>query len=118
MQLSEVRTHRNTHLWNTERKQMIHPVEVEARSNYKIWIKFEDGIEGEVDLSGFVERGGLFKEWEDRSFFESVWIPEDNVVKWGNSEFHELCGDSIYMNLTGISFDEYSQRVNQRLVHA
>ena len=97
---------------------MIKPIQVEARKNYRIWIQFEDGVEGEVDLSNIVERGGLFKEWEDRSFFESVWIPEDDVVKWGDSDFHELCGDSLYMKITGISFDEYSQRVDQHLVNA
>ena len=97
---------------------MINPIQVEARKDYKIWIKFEDGVEGEVDLSSYVERGGLFKKWEDRSFFESVWIPERNLVKWGDSDFHEICGDSLYMTITGISFDEYSQRVNQNLIHA
>ena len=97
---------------------MIKPIQVEARKNYRIWIQFEDGVEGEVDLSNMVERGGLFKEWEDRSFFESVWIPEDDVVKWGDSDFHELCGDSLYMKITGVSLDEYSQRVDQHLVNA
>ena len=97
---------------------MIKPIQVEARKDYRIWIKFEDGVEGEVNLSGYVARGGLFKKWEDRGFFESVWLPGGNVVKWGDSDFHELCGDSLYMKITGISFDEYSRRVNQNLIHA
>ncbi len=97
---------------------MIKLTQVEARNNHKIWLKFEDGVEGEVDLSNLVARGGLFKRWEDRAFFESVRITEDDVVKWGDSDFHELCGDSLYMEITGISFDEYSERVNQNLIHA
>ena len=97
---------------------MIKPTKVEARDAYKIWLKFEDGVEGEVDLSDFVARGGLFKKWEDRTFFESVWLSEDDGIKWGDSDFHELCGDSLYMKITGISFDEYSKRVNQHLIHA
>ncbi len=97
---------------------MIKPIQVEARTNFRIWIQFEDGVEGEVDLSKMIERGGLFKKWEDRNFFESIWIPEDNVVKWGESDCHELCGDSLYMRITGSSFDEYSQRVKQNLIHA
>ena len=96
---------------------MIKPVQVEARKIHSIWIKFEDGVESEVDLSSMIERGGLFKKWEDSNFFENVSIPEDNVVKWGESDFHELCGDSLYMRITGISFDEYSQRVKQHLIH-
>lgn len=97
---------------------MIKPIQVEARRDFRVWIQFEDGVEGEVDLSELIERGGLFKKWENRSFFENVWITEDDVVKWGNSDFHELCGDSLYMRITGISFDEYSQRVKQNLIHS
>ena len=36
----------------------------------------------------------------------------------GDSDFHELCGASLYMRITGISFDEYSQRVKQNLIHS
>ena len=97
---------------------MINLVEVLPSTDYKIWVKFEDGVEGEVDLSGFIARGGLFKKWQDRTFFESAWIPEGGVVRWGDSEFHELCADSLYMTVTGITFDEYAERVSQRLVHA
>ena len=96
---------------------MIKPVKVEARDGYTIWVEFEDGVQGEVDLSGFVARGGLFKEWKDREFFERVAVTDD-TVRWGDSDFHELCGDSLYMKITGVSFDEYSERIEQNLIHA
>ena len=96
---------------------MIKPVKVEARDGYTIWVEFEDGVQGEVDLSGFVARGGLFKEWEDPEFFERVAVTDD-TVRWGDSDFHELCGDSLYMKITGVSFDEYSERIEQNLIHA
>ncbi|PYQ57468.1 MAG: DUF2442 domain-containing protein, partial [Acidobacteria bacterium] len=32
-------------------------VEVEALSDYRIWIRFDDGIAGEVDLSHLAGRG-------------------------------------------------------------
>ena len=50
---------------------MIKPVDVAALDGYKIWIKFEDGAEGKLDLSRHAGRG-VFKAWENRAFFESV----------------------------------------------
>ncbi len=97
---------------------MIKPVQVEARKDYRIWVKFEDGVEGKVDLSNLIERGGLFKEWEDRGFFEKVRVADHDVIKWGNSDFHELCADSLYLTITGISADEYPERAKQNLIHA
>ena len=97
---------------------MIRLVDVKALNDHVIRVKFEDGVEGEVDLSGFIARGGLFKEWENRTFFDSVLISDDNTVKWGDSDFHELCGDSLYMKVTGISIEEYSRRADSSLIHA
>lgn len=97
---------------------MFRLVDVKALNDHVIWVKFEDGVEGEVDLSGFIARGGLFKEWGNRTFFDSVLISDDNTVKWGDSDFHELCGDSLYMKVTGISIEEYSKRSNTNLIHA
>ena len=48
---------------------MIKPIQVKALERYRIWVRFEDGIEGEFDLKGFlsawqslrqVERLGVF----------------------------------------------------------
>ncbi len=39
-------------------------VAVEARSNFKLWVRFADGVEGEVDLSDVAGRG-VFSRWTD-----------------------------------------------------
>jgi hypothetical protein len=55
----------------------------EARPNYVLWVRFDDGIEGEVDLSNLVGQG-VFKAWESPSFWKSVKIdPESETVAWG-----------------------------------
>ena len=41
------------------------PVAVEARGGLRIWIRFQDGEEGEIDLSDLAGMG-VFKAWEDR----------------------------------------------------
>ena len=38
---------------------MIKPVWVKALEGYCIWVKFSDGVEGEVDLSSLRKRGAF-----------------------------------------------------------
>jgi hypothetical protein len=59
-------------------------VACEARSNYILWIRFDDGIEGEVDLSDLVGQG-VFQAWESQEFWLAVKIdPESETVCWGD----------------------------------
>lgn len=54
-----------------------------ALPNYQVWIRFEDGLEGIVDLSHLVGRG-VFAAWESVAFFEQVRIdPKTDTLSWG-----------------------------------
>ena len=77
---------------------MTRPTAVEPRMGYRIWIRYSDGVEGEVDLSHLAGRG-VFKAWNDRSCFEGVRITEYDAIAW--SEELELCPDALYMKVTG-----------------
>ncbi|MBI5274537.1 MAG: DUF2442 domain-containing protein [Chlamydiales bacterium] len=58
-------------------------VACEAKPNYILWVRFDDGIEGEVNLSNLVGQG-VFKAWESPDFWQSVKIdPESETVSWG-----------------------------------
>lgn len=71
-------------------------VAAEPRDGLKIWVSFDDGETGEVDLSHFRQKGGMFRAWDDRWFFESVRVdPESGFVAWGDG-FIDLCPDSLY----------------------
>ena len=55
----------------------------EARPNYILWVRFEDGVEGEVDLANLVGHG-VFQAWESLEFWQSVRVdPESETVAWG-----------------------------------
>ena len=41
-----------------------HIVAVEGRPNYKLWVRFVDGVEGEADLSDIAGRG-VFIRWSE-----------------------------------------------------
>lgn len=69
-------------------------VKVKVLGDYKLWIKFSDGVEGVVDLSKLVGKG-IFKQWEDKRFFESVEInPQTGTLTWGKEI--DICSDTLY----------------------
>ena len=82
---------------------MIRPTEVEPRAGYRIWLRYSDGVSGDVDLSHVAGRG-VFKAWKDRAFFEAVHLSEAGALVWG--EEIDLCPDALYMQLTGKSVDD------------
>jgi len=84
-------------------KPIIHifePLEVKALANYRIWIRYADGSEGEVDLSHLAGKG-IFELWEDDKKWKNVRIADAGAIRW--SEEIELCPDATYMTLTGNS---------------
>ncbi len=85
------------------------PIAVEARDGYRIWLRYADGVEGEVDLSHLVEKG-VFKAWRDRAFFERVQIGGGNAISW-NDEL-DICPDSLYQRLTGKLLEEVAEAKN------
>ena len=71
---------------------------VAPREGYRIWLHYEDGVEGEVDLSHLAE-AEAFKRWQDRRFFETVGLGPGGAVEWDKDV--ALCGDALYLKLTG-----------------
>ena len=75
-------------------------VEVEPRAGFCIWLRYEDGVEGEIDLSDVAGKG-VFAAWLDRDFFEDVRIGELGEIAWRNEI--DLCPDALYLEVTGKS---------------
>ncbi len=83
--------------------EQLHPVAIEIRPDYRLWVRFDDGVEGEIDLSQRVGRG-VFKIWNDMSAFESASISPHRTIRW--SEDVELCADAVYLEITGRTPEE------------
>ena len=79
------------------------PIEIKPLDGYKIWLRYEDGVEGEVDLSDVAGKG-VFAAWNDRAFFESARLDEYGDIAWGDEI--GLCQDALYMEITGKTVDE------------
>ncbi len=73
------------------------PVEVKPLPNFRLWLRYDDEISGEVDLSDLAGRG-VFKAWDQQDFFREVRIGLHGEVKW--SDEIDLCPDSLYLRLT------------------
>jgi hypothetical protein len=58
-------------------------VECQARDDYKLWIRFNDGVMGEVSVKHLVGMG-VFAAWNSVEFFKSLYIdPIAETVAWG-----------------------------------
>ena len=89
------------------------PVEVRPRPNYRLWLRYDDGTEGEIDLAHLVGQG-VFAAWQDVDFFENVRIGDLGEVFWGDSI--DMCPDALYLELTGKHPDELFPRLKAQSV--
>lgn len=80
-------------------------LEVESREAYRLWLRYNDGVCGEVDLSN-IPRTGVFAVWKNRAFFETAHLDKHGAVVWGEDEQLDACADYLYMRLTGRSAEE------------
>ena len=88
---------------SAKQSNVIQPTAVEAREGCRIWLRFSDGAEGEIDLS-HLAGDGVFQVWGDRACFESVHLTDYGAIAWTDDA--ELCADALYMQLTGVSAEE------------
>src|SRR2546428_6580040 len=76
------------------------PVEVKPLENFRIWLRYDDGTEGEVDLSDVAGRG-VFEAWNDAAFFESVRLGSHGPIE--RVANLDICPDALYRRLTAKS---------------
>ncbi len=81
---------------------MLYQIEqAEARPNYRLWVRFSNGTEGEVDLSGLVGKG-VFVAWRDQSVFNSVSVDlESGTVTWPGDI--DLAPDALYKDISSVT---------------
>jgi hypothetical protein len=65
--------------------------------NYVIWLRFNDGAEGEIDLEGGLE-GEVFGPLQDKQQFSEFHMdPELGTVVWENGA--DLAPEFLYENM-------------------
>ena len=61
--------------------------------DYRIRVRFDDGVEGEIDLSDEL-RGPLGKPLKDLDYFKRFCIFEECTLEWPNG--YGICPDVLY----------------------
>jgi len=85
----------------------VHPIEVRAVDDQKIFILFGDGVSGEIDLS-HLHGKGIFKKWDTTTPFKNVFInPENHSIAW--DEELEIDSENLYFKLIGMSFEDWQK---------
>ena len=63
---------------------LIDVIDVKHVRDFVVWVKFEDGAEGEVDLSSELY-GPVFEPLKDVTYFQQVTVdPELGTIAWPN----------------------------------
>ena len=89
--------------------------EINPLSNYRLRLRYDDGVEGEVDLSSLAGRG-VFAAWNEPGAFERVNIGSGGEVTWEAGV--DLCPDALYMQLTGKSPEQLFPSLARTGTHA
>jgi glycine/D-amino acid oxidase-like deaminating enzyme len=71
-------------------------VKVKALDGYHLYLEFEDGLQGEIDLSARLF-GPMFEPLRDPEVFSQVGLDEFGVICWPNGA--DLAPDALYHNL-------------------
>ena len=79
-------------------------VEVRSVGDHRLYVRFEDGVAGELDFAGRLRFEGVFAELRDPAAFARVGIhPELGTLVWPNGA--DLDSDVLHADLSGIPPD-------------
>ena len=73
-------------------------VEVKALPGFRLWVRFEDGLEGEADLTDLAGHG-VFQRWIDNpsEFLRAMVDPDSGTVVWPGGL--DVAPDRLYQDI-------------------
>lgn len=75
-------------------------VEARATGGHRLYVRFEDGLDGEIDLGALVEFKGIFQPLQDPEEVSKVRVdPETGTICWPSGA--DLDPDVLYAKVTG-----------------
>ena len=74
-------------------------IEVKPLSDYSVYLRFEDGVEGKVNIAELIEFRGVFAQLSEPAYFAQVRVnPELGTIYWPNEA--DLDPDVLYSIVT------------------
>jgi hypothetical protein len=79
--------------------------EVKSIGGYRLWLRFDDGVQGEVDLEPHLTFEGVFAPLRDQSYFDQVKVDTElGTLIWPNgADWDPLV---LYSLVTGRTVEE------------
>ncbi len=75
-------------------------VEVKPLGGYRLFLRFDDGAAGEIDLDSIMRFEGVFAPLRDQAVFSQVRVnAELGTIVWPNGA--DLCADVLHAKITG-----------------
>lgn len=79
-------------------------VEVQPLGGYRVHLRFEDGVEGDLDLGKVIEFNGIFAPLRDEQEFAKVRLHSElGTIVWPNGA--DLDPDVLYAAVAGEPID-------------
>ena len=90
---------------------LVKAIAVGPLEGYRIWVRFDDGTSGELDLSDIATQP-MGKPWKDRRVFETVHVGDIGEIIWYSPPVDiDLCPEWAYTEITGVTRDELAARL-------
>ena len=82
-------------------------VEATALDGYRVRLRFEDGVEGELDLATIIRFEGVFAPLKDLASFREFSVnPDFGTISWPNGA--DLDPVVLYALVTGVPLPRYA----------
>jgi hypothetical protein len=82
-------------------------IEVRPLENHQLYLRFEDGASGRVNVAGLIEFSGVFELLRDKALFDQVRVnPDLGTICWPNEA--DLDPDVLYAAVTGEPLPDFS----------
>jgi hypothetical protein len=86
---------------------LIDVIEVRPLENHQLYLRFEDGASGKVNVAELIEFSGVFEPLQDKAFFDQVRVnPDLGTICWPNEA--DLDPDVLYAIVTGEPLPDFS----------
>jgi hypothetical protein len=92
--------------WNRRILVLKDIVEVRPLGGYRLWLRFEDGVAGEVDFKSLLSFSGVFELLQDPAYFVCARVnPDLRTICWPNdADFDPVV---LYAHLTKQPIPDY-----------
>jgi hypothetical protein len=64
-------------------RKFVHVIAARSVGGHRVWLKFDDGAEGEVDLAAHLD-GEVFAPLRDAGFFARLAVGAGRTLEWPN----------------------------------